>query len=108
MYKRAAKVDAALSRQLGEKRTDLLWLVNTLWRYASGYTHGTAGPLSDQLEEKGEEVWIKRKPTYAEAGKAMQSANSALYLVLLPIDVRWGGKNAPELNRRFGTWLAGK
>ncbi len=108
LYKRAAKVDAAISRQLGEKRTDLLWLVNTLWRYASGYTHGTAGPLSDQLEEKGEEVWIIRKPTYAEAAKAMQSANSALYLVLLPIDVRLGGKNAAELNRRFGAWLAGK
>ena len=83
LYKRATKVDAEVSRQLDEKRTDLLWLVNTLWRYASGYMHGTAGPLSDQLEERGEEVWIKRKTTYAEAAKAMQSANSALYLVLL-------------------------
>jgi len=105
LYKRAAKVDAALSQQLGERRTDLLWLVNTLWRYASGYTHGTAGALSDQLEERGEEVWVKRKPTYAEAAKAMQSANSALYLVLLPIDARLGGKNAVELNRRFGAWV---
>jgi hypothetical protein len=108
LYKRAAKVDAAVSRQLGEKRSDFLWLVNTLWRYASGYTHGMAGPLSDQLEEKGEEVWIKRKPTYAEAAKAIQSANSALYLILLPIDVRLSGKNAAELNRRFAAWAAGK
>ncbi len=108
LHKRAAKVDAAVSHQLGEKRTDLLWLVNTLWRYASGYTHGMAGPLSDQLEERGEEVWIKRKPTYGEAAKAMQSANSALYLVLLPMDARLGGKNAAELNRRFGAWVAGR
>ena len=105
LYKRAAKVDAAVSKQAGEKRTDLLWLVNTLWRYASGYTHGTAGSLSDHLEEKGEEVWVKRKPTYAEAAKAMQSANSALYQVLLPIDVQLGGKNAAELNRRFNAWV---
>ena len=108
LYKRAAKVDAVVSRQAREKRTDFLWLVNTLWRYASGYTHGTAGSLSHHLEEKGEEVWIKRKPTYAEAAKAMQSANSALYLVLLPIDVRLGGKHAAELNRRFNAWVGGK
>lgn len=108
LYKRAARVDASVSRQLGEKRSDFLWLVNTLWRYASGYTHGMAGPLSDQLEEKGEEVWIKRKSTYAEAAKAIQSANSALYLILLPIDVRLGRKNAAELNRRFAAWVAGK
>jgi hypothetical protein len=67
-----------------------------------------AGPLSNQLEERGEVVLIKRKPTYAEAAKALQSVNSALYLVLLPIDARLGGKNAAELNRRFGAWVAGK
>jgi hypothetical protein len=108
LYKRAAKVDAAVSSQLGEKRSDLLWLVNTIWRYASGHTHGMAGSLSAHLEERGEEVLIKRKPTYGEAAKAMQSANSALYLVLLPVDVRLGGKNTKELNRRFGAWVAGK
>jgi hypothetical protein len=105
LYKRAAKVDAVISSQAGEKRTEFLWLVNTLWRYASVYTHGMAGSLSDHLEEKGEEVWIKRKPTYAEAAKAMHSANSALYQVLLPVDARLGGKNTTELNRRFNSWV---
>jgi Family of unknown function (DUF5677) len=108
LYKRAAKVDAAVSNQAKEKRTDFLWLVNTLWRYASGYTHGTARSLADHLEEKGEEVWIKRKPTYAEAAKAMQSANSALYQVPLPIDSRLGGKNSAELKRRFNAWVGAK
>jgi Family of unknown function (DUF5677) len=105
LYKRAAKVDAVISSQAGKKRTDFLWLVNTLWRYASVYTHGMAGSLSDHLEEKGEEVWVKRKPTYAEAAKAIQSANSALYQVVLPIDARLGGKNSAELNRRFNAWV---
>lgn len=108
LYKRAARVDAAVSQQVGEKRSDLLWLVNTIWRYASGYTHGMAGSLSDHLEEKGEEVWIKRKPTYAEAAKVLLSANSALYQVLLPIDVRVGGKNAAKLNQRMNAWLGAK
>ena len=67
-----------------------------------------AGSLSDHLEEKGEEVWIKRKPTYAEAAKVLLSANSALYQVLLPIDVRVGARNATELNQRFNAWVAGK
>ena len=108
LYKRAARVDAAVSAELGEKRTDLLWLVNTLWRYASVYTHGTAGSLSDHLEDKGEEVWVKRKTTYAEAAKILLSANSALYQVLLPMDVRVGGKNAAKLSAMFNEWVAGK
>ena len=51
---------------------------------------------------------LRRKPTYGEAANAMQSANSGLYHVLLPVDVRLGGKNAAELNRRFEAWVAGK
>jgi hypothetical protein len=107
LFKRAAQVDAAISAQLAEKRSDLKWLVNTLWRYASGYTHGTARSLSSHIEETDDGVRIKRKPTYAEAAKAMESANSALYQVLLPIDVRLGGKHATELNRRFDAWVSG-
>jgi hypothetical protein len=108
LYKRAARIDGAVSQQTGEKHTDLLWLVNTLWRYASQYTHGVAGPLADHFEEKEEIVVLRRKPTYGEAAKAMQSANSALYHVLLPVDARMGGKNAAELSRRFEAWVAGK
>jgi len=107
LYKRAARVDAAVSAELGENRSDLLWLVNTLWRYASVYTHGTAGSLSDHLEQKGEEVWVKRQPTYGEATKILLSANSALYQVLLPMDVRVGGKNAAKLKEMFSAWVVG-
>jgi len=106
LYKRAAKVDAFAGHQGGEKRSDFLWLVNSLWRYASGYTHGTAGPLADQLREEGESVVVHRKPTYDEAAKAMFAANSALYLVLLPIDARLGGRNSAELNRMMNLFVA--
>jgi hypothetical protein len=58
LYKRAARIDAAVSQQVGEKRSDLLWLVNTIWHYASEYTHGMARPLSDHFEEKEETVVI--------------------------------------------------
>jgi len=106
LYKRAIRLDKLISEQSGKTRTEFTWLVNTLWRYASVYTHGTAGALSDQLEEGDTGVVVRRSYNYAEAAKAVQSANSALYLALLPVDVRLGGKNSAELNRRFGEWVA--
>lgn len=49
---------------------------------------------------------IRRQYNYDEVAKAMQSANSALYLVLLPVDSRLGGKNSAELKRRFNRWIS--
>ena len=107
LYKRAATVDRTITAAAGgEPRTEFLWLVNTLWRYASVYTHGTAGALTNQIKEEGESVIIRRQYTYAEAAKVMQSANSALYLVLLPVDGRLGAKNGTELNQRFNRWIS--
>jgi hypothetical protein len=104
LYKRAAHVDRTVGAAKGEQRSDLLWLVNSVWRHASTYTHGTARALADQAKQEGEVVTIKRKYTYEEASQALHSANFALYLVLLPVDVRLGGKNAAELNRRLERW----
>jgi hypothetical protein len=106
LYKRAIRLDEIASRQSGEHRTEWAWLVNTLWRYASVYTHGTAGALSDQLEEGSDGVVVRRTYTYVEAAKVVKSANSAMYLVLMPVDARLGGKNSAELNRRFGEWTS--
>jgi hypothetical protein len=108
LYKRAIRLDGVNSDRAGEKLTDFTWLVNTVWRYASGYTHGTAGALSDQLGEDAGGVIVRRSYTFGEAAKAVQSANSGIYLALLPVDVRLGGKNATELNRRFVKWVSGK
>jgi hypothetical protein len=105
LYKRAARIDATVSAAKGERLTDLRWLVNSLWRYASTYTHGTAGAITDQLREGSEGVIIQRKYTYDEAAKVLFSANAALYLVLLPLDARVGGKRVAELNERFNRWM---
>jgi hypothetical protein len=105
LYKRAARIDATLSAAKKERVTDFLWLVNSIWRYASTYTHGTAFALADQLSEGTEGVIIHRKYTYGEGAKVLQSANAALYFILLPVDVRLGGKHAAELNERFKRWV---
>jgi hypothetical protein len=107
VYKRAAHVDRAVAAARGERRSDLLWLVNSVWRHASTYTHGTARALSDQVRQDGEVVTIRRSYTYEEAAQAMHCANLALYLVLLPVDIRLGAKNAPELNQRLERWAVG-
>ena len=49
---------------------------------------------------------VRRAYTYVEAAKAVQSANSALSLVLLRVDIRLGGKHGAELSRRFGKWVS--
>ena len=52
-------------------------------------------------------VTIHRKYTHKEAAQVLHSANLALYLVVLPVDVRLGGKNTAELNGRLKTWAVG-
>jgi hypothetical protein len=100
LYKRAAHIDSAR----GSGRSDYLWLVNSVWRNASVYTHGTAGALGAQLSEDAQGVTIHRKPTHTEAAEVLHCANFALYLAAAPVDVRLGGKNLTELNGRFEKW----
>jgi 3-keto-L-gulonate-6-phosphate decarboxylase len=106
LYRRAARVDRTVTAAGGEERSDLLWLVNSVWRYASTYTHGTAGALAAQVKEDAEGVTIHRKYTHEEAARVLHAANLALYLAVLPVDVRLGGKNIAELNRRLQRWAA--
>ena len=107
LYKRAARVDRTVAVARNEQRSDFLWLVNSVWRHASTYTHGTAGALTAQVRENAEGVTIHRKYTHEEASQVLHSANLALYLVALPVDVRLGGENTAELNGRLKTWAAG-
>jgi len=100
LYKRAARLDR-------ERGTDFLWLVNSLWRYGSAYVHGTAAALSAQMAEAPQGVTFQRKYTREEAANALCNANLAFYLILLPLDVRLGGRNASEINRRFEAWASG-
>lgn len=100
LYKRAIRSD----RINGNRRSDFLWLVNSVWRHASMYTHGTSRALADQVRQEGEITIINRKYAYSEASEALHSANPSLYLVLLPVDVRLGGKNTAGLNRRPEKW----
>ena len=104
LYKRAARVDKIIGEQRGEVRSDLLWIVNTAWRHASEYTHGTSRSLVPHFDNEDEEVVIHRKYTHEEAVQVLRWATFALYLVALAVDTALGSKNATELNRMFEVW----
>ncbi len=104
LYKRAARVDERISVAMKEKRTDFLWLINSIWRYASSYVHGSADSIAAQVTEIKDGVRVQRKYSEEEAAEVLYSANFALYLVLLLVDLRLGGKNAQEIKRRYSEW----
>ena len=104
LYKRAARVDEKISEAQEEGRTDFLWLVNSVWRYGSARVHGSADVLAEHVTETENGIKIQRKYTKGEAAQVLYSANFALFLVLLLVDLRLGGRNAEEIKRRFADW----
>jgi hypothetical protein len=103
LYKRASRLDHTLRQP--EVNTEWRLLVNAVWRHASTYTHGTARALAPQMIQEGGITTFQRKYTYGEAEQALQSANTAVYLSLLPIAVRLGAKEVGEIHERFGCWV---
>ena len=102
LYKRAARLDYTLRKP--DVGSEWRLLVNAVWRHASTYTHGTARALAPQMAQEGEVTTFHRKYSYKEAEPVLQSANTSIYLALLPIAVRLGAKNVAEVHERFARW----
>jgi hypothetical protein len=51
-----------------------------------------------------EGVAVQRRYASEEGAQAVYTANLALYLVVLLVDLRLGGKNAEEIKRRLARW----
>jgi Family of unknown function (DUF5677) len=104
LYKRASRLDHTLRQP--EVNTEWRLLVNAVWRHASTYTHGTARALAGIMTQDGEVTTLERKVSYKEAQDVLQSANTAVYLSLLPVAGRLGLDLAP-IHKRFEAWVAG-
>jgi Family of unknown function (DUF5677) len=102
LYKRAARLDHTLRQP--DVNTEWRLLVNAVWRHASTYTHGTARALAAQMTQEGEITTLERRATYKEAQQVLQSANTAVYLALLPVGGRLGADLA-AIHERFGRWV---
>ena len=103
LYKRASHLDHTLRQP--EVNTEWRLLVNGIWRHASTYTHGTARALAGQMTQEGEVTTLKREISYKEAEEVLQSANTAIYLALLPVAGRLG-LDLASIHKRFETWVA--
>jgi hypothetical protein len=106
LHKRAARIDKIVGEARDEVRSDLLWIVNTVWRHASTYTHGTARSLLAQFGKEDGEVVIQRKYTSEEAVQVLRWSTFALHQAALAVDVALGSENVKELNRMFEEWVA--
>jgi hypothetical protein len=104
LYVRANKLDATM-KEGGKEHHDFLWLVNSVWRYGSSFTHGSADALTHQMKETEEGVEFRRKYTNEEAAKALNSSTLALYLLFPIIDERLGGKNQEGFKKHFSAWI---
>jgi hypothetical protein len=103
LYKRASHLDHTLRQP--EVNTEWRLLVNAVWRHASTYTHGTARALAAQMTQEDEVTTLERKASYKEGAEVLQSANTAVYLALLPVAGRLGADLAP-IHERFGRWVS--
>lgn len=103
LYKRALRLDYTL--RLPEIGTEWRLLVNGVWRLASRYTHGTAQALAGLMKQDSEVTTLERKATHKEAAIVLQSANTALYLSLLPVAGRLGLDVGP-IHEMFREWVA--
>ena len=56
------------------------------------------------MTQEGEITTLERRATYKEAQEVLQSANTAVYLALLPVAGRLGADLA-AIHERFGRWV---
>lgn len=101
LYERAAKVDQKLGEALKTKYVEFLWMVNSEWRFASSYVHGTLDSLLDQVSEASGVITIEQKFDAEDAATALYSANFALALCIRLLDNSLGEKCAAAVSVRM-------
>jgi hypothetical protein len=101
LYERAAKVDQKLGETWKRKCVEFLWMVNSEWRFASSYVHGTLDSLFDQVSEASGVITIEQKFDAEDAATALYSANFAIAVCMRLLDDSLGGKCAAAVSFRM-------
>jgi len=100
LYKRASKVDAKFGQDCKEMRA----LVNSAWRMACQYVHGTAGSVLPRITVSGVSVDIRRQFRPEEAASLLSISNRAILILLAVADDRLTGKNRDEYRTLRAAW----
>ncbi len=95
LFQRASEIDKAVSADFNLLRV----IVNSPWRKACAYVHGTASSITSRVTEQDGGIVIHRKFTEEEAAAALYAANLIMFALLAFLDLRLGKKNAKK-------WLA--
>ncbi len=113
-YKKGAKYDWC-SANLFQRATDidkktgltlLRTVVNSPWRKASAYVHGTAQSITSRVREEKEGIVIHRQVRPEEQAAALYAANLIMFALLMFADLRLGQRQAGkwgELHKRWST-----
>ena len=102
LFERASKIDKAIGGEFNLLRI----LVNSPWRKARAYVHGTASSITSRVREEAEGIVIRRRFTKEEAAAALFAANMVMFALLMFVDLRLGKRNAEKWRALYDRWCA--
>ena len=100
LFQRATEMDKAVSKDFNLLRT----IINSPWRKASAYVHGTASSITSRLRERDGGIVIHRQFTEEEAAAALYAANLIMFALLAFVDLRIGKKHAEKWRNLHERW----
>lgn len=103
LIQRAAEIDAKVDPKWNLLRV----IVNSAWRKASAYVHGTARSITSRVKEKDGGIVIHREVSPQEQAAALYAANLILFALMMFVDLRLGKPNVMKLKELRLRWANG-
>src|SRR6516164_4532616 len=98
LFQRAKDIDEKVGWSL------LRTVVNSAWRRASAYVHGSADSITSRVKENEGGIVIQRQVRPQELGAAMYGANLIMFALLAFVDLRLGKRHRDEWNALHQRW----
>lgn len=100
LFQRAAKLDSGVAGDFNLLRI----IVNTAWRKASAYVHGSASSLASRVRESEGGIIIHREFTREQAAGALYVATMIMFAMLVFVDLRLGKRHVEEWKALYERW----
>jgi Family of unknown function (DUF5677) len=100
LFVRATTIDT----QIGQNCKEMRVLVNSPWRTACQYVHGTAGSILSHITESGSGIIICRQVKTEETASLLCISNRAIFILLAVAGDRLAGKNSDEYRTLRAAW----
>jgi hypothetical protein len=100
LFQRATDID----QKVDPNWSLLRMVVNSPWRKASAYVHGTANSITSRVKEEKGGIVIHRQVRPEELGSALYAANLIMFALLAFVDLRLGKHNAEKWRDLHKRW----